>query len=213
MHNRIRAFLAAMLVTGCAAASVTAQAASVSLKGKLWIVDVNTAISPFSPPTATPDATFSTQVANFGAQGPTTSNTNLYVGYTVGAWLNSYAKAKGLIFSGQENPYINAAVSAGTLLGDGVGYGGTDGSYGTMIELTGTITLAANELISVSSSDGLSVSIDGVNQIQHSGPGGVNETYFWPGTAGTHKVQMLFAECCGGGAGFGFSPLPRMTPQ
>lgn len=60
--------------------SAQALASSVYLQGKLWIVGINTAISPFSVPSATPDATFTTEVPEFGAEGPTVDNTKLNVG-------------------------------------------------------------------------------------------------------------------------------------
>jgi hypothetical protein len=161
---------------------------------------------------ATPDATFTTDIPIFEVQGPATYNTNLYVDYTVGGWLNSTAKVRKLKFSGQVNPGINAVVTAKTLLSDGVGYGGTNGTCGTMIELTGNVDLGNEEIVSFSSSDGMSVNIDGQNVYQHSGPGPGNDSFFWTGTLGAHSVEFLFAECCGGGAGFAFTPYPNQKP-
>ena len=95
---------------------------------------------------------------------------------------------------------------------DGVGYGGTNGSYGTMIELTGDTDFGNEEIVSMAGSNGMSVNIDGQDVYQHSGPGPGSYSFFWTGKPGKNSVHFLFAECCGGGAGFSFVPYPGQKP-
>jgi hypothetical protein len=212
MRESCRALNWALMMMAYAAAALTVPAlpaAGETLTGRLWIVDINTALSPFSRPTATPDATFTTDVPSFAAQGPTTNAGNIYVGYTVKGWLDSYHKVGNLKFSGIANPYLGAPVTASTLIGDGVGYGGSNGTYGTMIELKGKLVLNSQELLIITTGDGVNVLVDDASIVQHSGPGGVRDILFFDGSSGVHSVDMFFAECWGGGAEFFFEPLPN----
>ncbi len=185
-----------------------ALAASPTLSGKLWIVAAG-ANAGFPVPSATPDATFTTNHAVFIGEGAELGNVNIKFHYTIGPFLKSVAAVSRLTFSGQFNSVLNGVASAATVLSDGVG-GGNAGTYGTFIELKGQVPLFDGQVISISHDDGVALEIDGstVSGFTSGSSFPRTENVTFTGTGGVHTIDLAYVEDAGGPALLVFSPVP-----
>ena len=183
--------------------------AATTLSGKLWIVAVNTSAS-FPPPNPTPDATFTTNHAVFIGDGADPTNTKLSIHYTIGSFLASSHPVSTLVFSGLVNPVLGSAVTASTLLSNGVSDGGPTGTYETFIELTGSVRLVVGEDIVLTHDDGVSLKIDGSSVCCFTtGPTfPTAERSRFTGATGAHTIDLVYVETQGGPAELIFSPVP-----
>ncbi len=171
----------------CCSLAASAQG---NFQGKLWVVDVAQASDvTFPAPTATPDATFSTNgIAYIGQKTPGVANAAHC--YTIGKFLNGCGtQAINLQFSGLPNPNLpHGRAASGTTAMSG-------GSWGIMIELTGEVGLTNGSPIQIIHDDGVAVEVDG------SFVPGFNphvtvpnlDSVTWTGTSGTHSLDLLYA--------------------
>jgi hypothetical protein len=169
--------------------SLTTQFASAqgSISGKLWVVSPSQASDvTFPPPSATPDATFTTNGIAYIGQNSTHC-------YTIGSWLNTCGTpAFGLAFSGLPNPNLhNMTAKTGTKMS------GTN--YGVIAEFTGTVNLTNGQGISIIHDDGVSLMIDGVavSGFDSFITAPILETVTFTGTTGPHSIDLLYANAAG----------------
>ena len=89
--------------------SLTANAQSGSIQGQVWVVSYDQAANvAFPAPTATPDATFSTNGIAYIGQQPNNC-------YTIASFLATCGTAAyNLTFSGEINPYLGGSVRSNT---------------------------------------------------------------------------------------------------
>ena len=158
-----------------AAAAFGAQAGNVAA-GKLWHVPEATSQSaiPANVPGTTPDVIFSVN-APFDFSGTSV---------TVGTWLGSSSA-----FDIVEN-------TAGTLasLMD-------NGTFGTLLEFTGLVTVTTGQTFTVTHDDGLTLIIGGLDLGFSSGPTAPTTSLAtYTGPSGTFAFQLVYGECCGGPA-------------
>jgi hypothetical protein len=168
--------------------SLTAQPAVAqgSLQAKLWVVSPEQASDvTFPAPSATPDATFST-------------NGIAYIGggkgcYTIEKWVaGCETPAYGLAFSGLPNPNLKNKAAARSTKMNGP-------NYGIIVEFTGTVDLTNGSPIYILHDDGVSLMIDG-SQIPGYDPFTtvpVLESASFTGTTGGHSVDLLYANSAG----------------
>ena len=167
--------LAVAFATALSILSVSAVQAN-TISGRLWHVPeaVTFAAIPANVPVTTPDVTFDVvSPMNFNATGA-----------TVAAWL-----ASGSAFNIVQN-------TAGTLAGlmD-------NGTFGTLLEFTGFVTVTTGQMFTVTHDDGLTLIIGGLDLGFNPGPTSpVVTTAMYTGPSGTFAFQLVYAECCGGPA-------------
>jgi hypothetical protein len=184
-------FLAA--ITLCLSLRASAQGGSI--QGQLWVVYVGQALdATFPAPSATPDATFSTNGIAYIGQQPNNC-------YTIETFLAECATAAyNLTFSGLNNPYLGGVAGPDTPM-SGPG-------WGVMIEFTGTVNLKKNHRIFLVQDDGVSLKIDGT--LVPGFPTGQHAASLtsepWVGAAGSHSFDLLYANATGGGAWLLFMP-------
>jgi hypothetical protein len=203
-----RAAQRAALVTSLAAISTLAWAQdprpvhSGAIQGKLWVVSIAQASNVVFPaPSATPDATFSTNgIAYIGQEKTAGSTRNCY---TISSWVaNCASVAYGLTFSGLPNANLpgNTAANSSTLMnGD---------TWGIMVEFTGTVGLTNGQQIVIYHDDGASLEING-SVVPGFAPGvGIHfpDSVTWTGGSGTFTYDLLYANAQGGGAWLLFGP-------
>jgi hypothetical protein len=171
-----------------------------SIQGKLWVVSVADASNVrFPPPSATPDATFTTNGITYIGQDAKNHGAHCY---TVGRFLGGCPTAEyNLRFSGLTNPILGGVVDVNTPM--------SGANYGIIIEFTGSIFFTHKQLIQILHDDGVSLMIDGT---QIAGFGSVVtppilESVRFTGITGTHSVDLLYANAIGGGAWLLFFPL------
>jgi hypothetical protein len=182
------------LVVLCFPLAASAQG---NFQGKLWVVDVAQASDvTFPAPTATPDATFSTDgIAYIGQQE--TGEANAAHCYTIGKFLNGCGTHSfNLQFSGLSNPNLphGKAASSTTAM--------SGGSWGIMIELTGEVGLTNGSPIQIIHDDGVAVKVDG-NVVSGFNPYVTVpnlDSVTWTGTSGTHSLDLLYANAQPAGA-------------
>jgi hypothetical protein len=153
---------------------------------KLWVVSPEQAADvTFPAPSATPDATFST-------------NGIAYIGggngcYTIEKWVSGCeTPAYNLAFSGLPNPNLrNKAAKAGTKM--------TGPGYGIIVEFIGTVQLTNGQPIYILHDDGVSLMIDGslVSGYDPFTTVPVLESVTFTGTTGPHSVDLLYANSAG----------------
>jgi hypothetical protein len=180
--------------------SVTTSAQDGSIKGKLWVVSYEQAANvTFPPPSATPDATFSTNGIAYIGQQPNNC-------YTIGTFIAKCSTAAyNLRFSGEYNPYSGGVVGPSTPMSGGRGRGG---EWGVMIEFTGKVSLSHGQKIYIVDDDGVALEIDG-NLIPGfpNGVTGPNLNHeMFHGSTGQHSFDLLYANAQGGGAWLLFFP-------
>jgi len=175
--------------------SLTANAQTGSIQGKLWVVSYDQAANvAFPAPSATPDATFSTNGIAYIGQQPNNC-------YTVAAFISTCnTAAYDLTFSGETNAYLGGVVGPDTPM-SGPG-------WGVMIEFTGTVSLKNGQKIYIVDDDGVALQIDG-NPITGF-PTGVTAPSvhyeLFHGKKGSHSFDLLYANAQGGGAWLLFFP-------
>lgn len=158
-----------------ASALGSAQAANVA-HGKLWHVPEAISLNaiPANVPAAAADVEFDVN-SPFNFSGTSA---------TVGAWLASSAA-----FNLNE-------MTAGTLasLMD-------NGTFGTLLEFTGQVTVTNGMVFNVTHDDGLTLVIGGLDLGFNPGPTGpVTTPITYTGPSGTFAFQLVYGECCGGPA-------------
>jgi hypothetical protein len=200
-----KAFLALVL----SSLSLTSVPAHAALQGKLWLVSSTNLMATFPAPTATPDATFVPKHFSFYMNAPGSSqDTNApNLNNSVSGFLNSADKVGVLAFSGLTNPAVGGVVQATTPIINTTSGGCGTTTYGVYMEITGKVKFTANELVTVTHDDGVSLKIDGtlVSGI-HSGPNNPQaDVFVFTGTTGSHVVDMVYANSCAGGL-LSFSP-------
>lgn len=158
-----------LALVGCLAMATPALA---DITGSVWLVTeaaANNAV-PGNIPAGLPDATFT--VPN----GPISFNS--YSGYTIGDFLGT----GGATCSG----------SACSVVMDGNAVGGT------LLEMTGLVTVNFGDTFTVTHDDGLTLIIGGINLGFDPGPTApVVSTKTWGGPSGTFAFQLVYGECCG----------------
>jgi hypothetical protein len=189
-----------LLIALILSASRAAYAQGGNIQGKLWVVSLADASNvQFPPPSAIPDATFTTNGIAYIGQDSKNPGRHCY---TIGRFLAGCPTAGfDLKFSGLTNPILGKVVDASTPLS------GTN--YGIIIEFTGSIFLTHKRPIQILHDDGVSLVIDGA---QIAGFGSVVtppklESAVFTGITGTHSVDLLYANAVGGGAWLLFFPL------
>lgn len=196
LHAALPTFLLIALIVS---ARRPAYAQGGNIQGKLWVVSVADASNvQFPPPSATPDATFTTNgIAYIGQDG---KNHGRHC-YTIGRFLAGCTTAGfDLKFSGLTNPILGKAVDGTTPM--------SGANYGVIIEFTGSIFFTHKQPIQILHDDGVSLMIDGA---QITGFGSVItpprlESVRFTGITGTHSVDLLYANAIGGGAWLLFFP-------
>jgi len=180
--------------------SLTASAQTGSIQGKLWVVSGEQAGNvTFPPPSATPDATFSTNGIAYIGQQPNNC-------YTIGKFVAKCSTAAyNLKFSGESNPYLGGVVGPDTPMS---GYRGFRQEWGVMIEFAGKVFLNHGQKIHIVDDDGVALEIDG--NLIPGFPNGVtapklNHEVFH-GSTGPHSFDLLYANATGGGAWLLFFP-------
>jgi hypothetical protein len=175
--------------------SLTAHAQSGSIQGKVWVVSYDQAADvAFPAPSATPDATFSTNgLAYIGVQPDNC--------YTIASFLTGCGtQGYNLTFSGESNPYLGGIVGPDTPM--------SGSGWGVMIEFTGTVSLKNGEKIYMVNDDGVALQIDG--NLIPGFPNGVTAPSLnyevFHGKKGEHSFDLLYANAQGGGAWLLFFP-------
>jgi hypothetical protein len=166
--------------------AVEAQSAS----GELWHVPEATANSAVvaNIPSSTPDVTFDVNSPlNFNA--PTAD---------VGTWL-----ASGSAF----NIVANTAGVLTTPM--------DDGTTGTLVKLSGFLTVANGQTFTVTHDDGVTLIINGINLgFLTTATPPLTEMETYSGPPGTFPFELVYAECCGGDAELeGVLPLTFGVPE
>ena len=167
------------------------------IEGKVWVVDADQAGHvTFPPPSATPDVTFRTEGIAYIGEAPSNC-------YTLGKFLAECGtKAYDLKFSGRGNPNLGgAAAEANTAM---------SGSWGIIIELTGSVTLATGQVIQILHDDGVALKIDGtpISGFNPYVTPPTLESATFAGQSGVHSFDLLYANAAGvtGGAWLLFFP-------
>jgi len=159
-------------------------------EGKLWVVDAARAAHvTFPPPEATPDLTFRTHGIAYIGTMPNNC-------YTLQSFLAGCGtKGYDLKFSGIGNPNLEGAPAEPTTA--------MSGSWGVIIELTGSVSLVNGQPISILHDDGVALKIDG------SPISGFNpyvtpptlESSTFAGRTGVHSFDLLYANAAGSSGG------------
>jgi hypothetical protein len=180
--------------------STPATTLPVTASGKVWIVPLDTSPSAphpggrsgvdaiFPVPAATPDVIFSTNTIDFFSPGPFDPS------YMVGNYLSG--PAFNVTYSGLPNPNLpgSSAVGPSTEL-----YSESNGSWGTYMEITGTISLVADTTIMVDHDDGVSLKLNGVNTGCFVTPGDDHylagtDVCLYSGPAGLVPFDLVYSE-------------------
>ena len=181
----------AMLVPILLLAAASAGASGIT--GQIWVVPEATANNaiPGNIPGTPADATFN--VAN----GPIDFSASLGSGYTIGDFV---ANGGGTCTD----------VTAGTCASAMDNF-----TNGTLIELTGMVSVTTGETFTVTHDDGLTLIIDGINLGFNPGPTApTTTTLTWTGPSGNFSFQLVYGECCGSPAVLQTSlPLTGQTPE
>ncbi|HKW89743.1 MAG TPA: PEP-CTERM sorting domain-containing protein [Candidatus Acidoferrales bacterium] len=172
--------------------AVGSAGASGVITGQIWLVPEGTAQNaiPANVPGTPADATFS--VAN----GPI----NFFSGgaYTIGEFISNGG-----------GTCADAAL-AGTCASTMDNF-----TTGTLIQLTGMVSVTTGETFTVTHDDGLTLIIDGINLGFNPGPTApTTTTLTWGGPSGNFSFDLVYGECCGSPAVLQTSlPLTSQTPE
>jgi hypothetical protein len=174
-----------------------------AIQGKLWVVSVAEASSVgFPAPSATPDATFTTNGIAYIGQERSSTASYPYGCYTISTWLSGCeTPAYGLKFSGLSNPNLpnGEAASASTLM--------SGPSWGIMVQFEFSEDLFTGENIVVIHDDGIALEIDGTLVGGFTSTEGLStNTVVWTGGGGSHSINLLYANATGNGAWLLFGP-------
>lgn len=83
----------------------------------------------------------------------------------------------------------------------------------SVLEFTGTVSVVTGETFQAGHDDGLQLQIGSDLVINAPGPTGFTSTpATYTGPSGTFSFDLVYGECCGGGAALGIS-LPLVTPS
>lgn len=86
-----------------------------------------------------------------------------------------------------------------------------NGTSGTIIDFTGTVTVTTNQTFTVTHDDGLQLQVGALLVINQPGPTGpVTQTFTYTGPSGNLPFELVYGECCGGAAVLNIS-LPLVT--
>ena len=171
MNSFKRICAAALLI----AAATGAQAQNVAV-GNLWHVPEATSQNAIlaSVPLTTPDVIFSVN-SPFNFSGTSV---------TVGTWLAS---------SSAFNILENTPGTLASLM--------DNGTQGTLLSFTGTVSVTNGQHFSVTHDDGLTLIIGGLDLGFNPGPTApVVTDIVYTGPTGTFPFQLVYGECCGGPA-------------
>lgn len=154
------------------------------INGKIWHVPEATAQNaiPANVPGTTPDVTFDVTAINFFA------GSYFGLGYTIQDWLNS---------SGATNIVENTAGALASNM--------DFSDVGTLMELTGTLSINSGATFNVTHDDGLTMIVNGIT-LPGISPGPTAPildvlTYSGPSVASA-PFQFVYGECCGQPAAF-----------
>src|SRR5256712_12961318 len=76
-----------------------------------------------------------------------------------------------------------------------------NGTSGTMFDFTGTVTVTTSQTFTVTHDDGLQLQVGALLVIDQPGPTGpVTQTFTYTGPSGNLPFELVYGECCGGGA-------------
>jgi len=171
-----------------------------TIQGKVWVVSVAEASNAaFPAPSATPDATFTTN--GIGYVGHSPSNC-----FTINTFLTRCGTpGSNLTFSGLPNPNLGGRAAGPSTKMSGE-------RYGVMIEFTGNVVLGNNQVVGIIHDDGCSLMIDGslVGGFNTGSGVPILQTFNFAGEGGTHTFDLLYANTQGGpgdGAMVLFTPL------
>ena len=166
----------------------TAQANTIT--GDLWHVPEATSQNavPANVPGTPPDVTFDVN-SPFNFSGNSV---------TVGTWLAS---------SSAFNVVENTAGTLASLM--------DNGSQGTLLEFTGSVTVSNGDSFTVTHDDGLTLIIGGTNLGFNPGPTAPTTTIAtYTGPSGTLPFQLVYGECCGGPAALQVNlPFTNAVPE
>jgi ABC-type amino acid transport substrate-binding protein len=144
------------------------------------------------------NATIAAGTACAGA-APITFTTNTGLGNVLnystppGTQVNDFLTSNGMVTS-----YTTGlALAVATALSNGLP-AGNPGALGTLVYLTGNITVTNGQTVSVTHDDGISLVINGVNVISAPLPTSpTTSTGTYTGASGTFGFQLAYGECCG----------------
>ncbi|HEV2340289.1 MAG TPA: PEP-CTERM sorting domain-containing protein [Candidatus Acidoferrales bacterium] len=181
----------AVVVLGLGMVPSIAQASGIT--GQIWIVPEATSQNaiPANVPGTPADATFN--VAN----GPIDFFAGFGGGYAIGDFVSN---------GGGTCTDVTAGTCASAM---------DNGVNGTLIELTGMVSVTSGESFTVTHDDGLTLIIDGINLGFNPGPTApTTTTLTWTGSSGNFSFQLVYGECCGAPAVLQTSlPLTGQTPE
>src|SRR2546428_12379832 len=84
-----------------------------------------------------------------------------------------------------------------------------NGTSGTMFDFTGTVTVTTGQTFTVTHDDGLQLQVGALLVIDQPGPTGpVTQTFTYTGPSGNLPFELVYGECCGGGAVLSNPPPP-----
>jgi hypothetical protein len=80
---------------------------------------------------------------------------------------------------------------------------------GTLVNLTGMISVTTGQIFTVTHDDGLTLTINGLSVVSAPGPTApVPTTGIYTGASGTFNFQLVYTECCGGPAVLELQAVP-----
>jgi hypothetical protein len=166
---------------------VRASAQADTINGKVWSVPEAIAQNPIPVfiPTTAPDATFSVPNGPINFEVPNWS----YSDYTVQDFL-AYGGATcvGWYCTSQMDDWV----------------------HGTLMQLTGTVSVTTGQSMSVIHDDGFTLLINGIELGSYPGPNSTSNPptiLTWTGPTGNFPFELVYGECCGPRA-FLEIPLP-----
>jgi hypothetical protein len=156
------------------------------------------------------NATIANGIACAGA-APITFNTNTGPGNVLnystppGTQVNDFLTSNGMVttYTTGQALAIATALSNGLAAGD-------PAARGTLVYLTGNITVSNGQTISITHDDGVSLVINGLAVISAPGPTSPElSTGTYTGATGTFGFQLAYGECCGNPAQLNMAvPVP-----
>ncbi len=109
--------------------------------------------------------------------------------------------------------FSGTSTTVGTWLGSSSAFGITEntagtlaslmdnGTFGTLLEFTGLVTVTNGQMFTVTHDDGLTLIIGGLNLGFNPGPTAPSTSLAtYTGPTGTFAFQLVYGECCGGPA-------------
>ena len=150
--------------------------------------------------------------ATFGVPQPNPGCTGAFLGSTL--CFSSYGK--GVLTGNQQNAYtLGSYLSTGgaTVTSGSASLNNmlsSDSTTGTLFEFTGTVSATTGQVFTVNHDDGVSLKIGNQMVINDPGSGSTVTTATYTGPSGDLPFDLVYSECCGGGAQLGIL-LPLAT--